>query len=257
VIIPYDHASFSGPVAGLQDPVALTERIARSGADGILVTPGILKSIAPVVGDLGIMLRIDGAFTKYAAGPTDYQPMYTVQQAMTLGADAVIVFTFIRTPAEPESMRRLGQTSAEADTLGMPMVAEILAPDLLNNHFNTTIFGKGERKPDLVAQTMDMVRLGAEAGADVVKTRYVGSVEQFREVVRCSPAKVIVAGGPPMKLTDENFLRLTANTVAAGAHGVIIGRNVWQHPKMEQMIAAMCAIVHDGSTVESALTLLR
>jgi DhnA family fructose-bisphosphate aldolase class Ia len=45
--------------------------------------------------------------------------------------------------------------------------------------------------------------------------------------------------------------------VAAGAHGVIIGRNVWQHPKMEQMIAAMCAIVHDGSTVESALTLLR
>ena len=63
VIIPYDHGAYSGVVAGLEDPLRLTERIAGSNADAVLVTPGILRTIAPALGGLGVVLRIDGGHT--------------------------------------------------------------------------------------------------------------------------------------------------------------------------------------------------
>jgi len=264
VIIPYDHGSFSGPVPGIEDPVQLTERIARTGADGILVTPGVLKTIAPVVGDLGVMVRIDGGFTKFPRQASDYQPFYSVPEALKLGADAVIVFTFIDTPAEAESLRRLGATAAEADAWGVPLVAEILAPSLLNNHFGTRVFGRGRKNADIGAETLAVARIGAEAGADVIKTRYTGDVAGFREVVRTCGARVIVAGGPAQKRNaasasggEEGILVLAAECVRADAAGVIFGRNVWQHPKMEKLIDAICAIVHEDETVQSALKLLR
>jgi DhnA family fructose-bisphosphate aldolase class Ia len=258
VIIPFDHGSYSGPVPGIEDPFALTERIARTKADGILVTPGILKSIAPAAGDLGIMLRIDGGVTRNVEKPTDYRELYTVRQGLALGADAVIVFTFLGTPIESESMHRLGKAAAEADDLGVPLVAEIIAPSLLNNHFGSDIFKRAGKGADPVRETIEAVRIGVEAGAEVVKTRFVGTVEGFRRVVdSAAGARVVVAGGPAMKNTDENLLRLARDTVEAGAHGVIFGRNVWQHPRMEKMIAALCAVVHEESTVASAMKLLR
>ncbi len=264
VIIPYDHGSFSGPVPGIEDPIRLTERIAGTGADGILVTPGVLKTIAPVAGDLGIIVRIDGGFTKFVHQPTDYKAFYPVPEALKLGADAVIVFTFIGTPVEAESLRRLGATAAEADAWGVPLVAEILAPSLLNNHFGTKVFGPVRKNADIGAETLAVARIGAEAGADVIKTRYTGDVAGFREVVRGCGARVIVAGGPAQKKSgaarsggEEGILALAAECVQAGAAGVIFGRNVWQHPKMEKLIAAICAIVHEDEIVQSALKLLR
>jgi DhnA family fructose-bisphosphate aldolase class Ia len=35
-----------------------------------------------------------------------------------------------------------------------------------------------------------------------------------------------------------------------------MGRNVWQRSRVEGMIAALCAIVHDDAPVEDALRLL-
>jgi fructose-bisphosphate aldolase, class I len=258
VIIPFDHGSYSGTVPGIEHPYALTERIARTKADGLLVTPGILKAIAPAVDSLGIVLRIDGGFTRFMEHPGDYHPLYSVRQGLSLGADAVIIFTMLGTPAEPQSMARLGQTAAEADDAGVPLICEILAPSILNNHFGSDVFKRPGRAADPVRETADVVRIAAEAGADIIKTRFVGTVSEFRTIVEHAiGARVIVAGGPPMKSTDENLLRLAHDTVQAGAHGVIFGRNVWQHPRMEKIIAALCAVVHEEETVSAALKLLR
>jgi DhnA family fructose-bisphosphate aldolase class Ia len=101
------------------------------------------------------------------------------------------------------------------------------------------------------------VRIAAEAGADVIKTRYPGSARQFRSTVESSGVPVIVAGGPRSDTTDRSLLDLASESVGAGAAGIIFGRNVWQHPRVEQLINALCAIVHDGETVESAVKILR
>jgi fructose-bisphosphate aldolase/2-amino-3,7-dideoxy-D-threo-hept-6-ulosonate synthase len=258
VLIPFDHANYSGPVPGIEDTLRLTERIASTETDGILLTPGVLKHVAPVVGDMGIILRIDGGFTKYTTEQRDFEELCPIEDAVRLGADAVIIFTFLNTAAEAVSVKRLGRTAVDADHWGVPLVAEILPRSLLNNHFGTQMFTPGEgSKPDLFDETRTAVRIGAEVGADVVKTRFTGDIEQFRAIVRSAGAKVIVAGGPLLGEGDEALLRLAAECVKAEADGIIFGRNVWQHPKMEKLIAALCAVVHEDESVRSAMKLLR
>jgi fructose-bisphosphate aldolase / 2-amino-3,7-dideoxy-D-threo-hept-6-ulosonate synthase len=256
VLIPFDHANYSGPVPGIEDTLRLTERIASTAADGILITPGVLKHVAPAVGDLGILLRIDGGFTKYTTEQRDFEEICPIEDAVRLGADGVIIFTFLNTDAEASSVRRLGKTATDADHWGVPLVAEILPRTLLNNHFGTQMFA-AKQGTDLFDETRTAVRIGAEVGADVIKTRYTGNVDQFREIVRSAGARVIVAGGPLLGKGDEALLRLAADSVKADADGIIFGRNVWQHPEMEKLIAALCAIVHEEEPLESALKLLR
>jgi DhnA family fructose-bisphosphate aldolase class Ia len=244
VIIPYDHGAYSGVVQGLEDPLHLTERIARSHADAVLVTPGVLRTIAPALGNLGVVLRIDGAHTSFATAPTDFLSMLTPEDAVRLGADAVIVFTFIGMSDEASSLQRLGRTAAEAELWGVPLVAEVLAPGYLNNHFGTRVFPAAKRNADMVAETRNVSRIAVETGAEIIKTRYTGDVAGFRTVVESCLAPVIVAGGPKTDGTDESLLELAHDCVEAGAAGLIFGRNVWQHPKMERLINALCAVVH-------------
>ncbi len=256
VIIPFDHAAYSGPTEGIEDLRQLTQRIAQTDADAVLVNPGSLELIAPVLGGLSVILRLDGGFTKFSSAPADYRTMCPPENALTLGADAGIVFTFVGTAHETESLERLGRTAAEANGIGLPLIAEILPPSLLNNHFGSSMFVTSKKK-NIFEETLSVARIGAEAGADIIKTRYTGNVKEFREVVRQCGAPVIVAGGPNLNGTDKQLLQLAFDCVQADAAGIIFGRNVWQHPKMESLIAALCAIVHEEKSVGDALKLLR
>jgi DhnA family fructose-bisphosphate aldolase class Ia len=257
VIIPYDHGAYSGVVPGLEDPLRLTERIAGTNADAVLVTPGVLRIIAPALGRLGVVLRIDGGHTAYATAPTDYLSMLSPEDALRLGADAVILFTFIGIPDEPSSLQRLGRTAADAELWGIPLIAEVLAPGYLNNHFGTNLFPRSKRNADMVEETRNVSRIAVETGAEFIKTRYTGDVAGFRSVVETCGAPVIVAGGPRLTGTDASLLQLASDCMRAGAAGIIFGRNIWQHPKMERLINAICAIVHEEESVQSAQKLLR
>jgi fructose-bisphosphate aldolase/2-amino-3,7-dideoxy-D-threo-hept-6-ulosonate synthase len=257
VLIPYDHGSYGGPQPGIEDLVRLTARIARTRADGILVSAGVLPQIASAVGQLAIIARLDGGFTKFRTDVHDYQPMWGVSDVLRLGADAGIVFTFVGTPVEGESIRRLGSTAAEAHAWGLPLAAEIIPPSLLNNHFGSSIFPKAAKNSNVHEENMQVARIGAEAGADIIKTRYTGDREGFKRMVHSCGARVIVAGGPTIGGGDDALLNLASECVQAGADGIVFGRNIWQHPRMEKMVAALCAVVHDEETVAQARKLLR
>ncbi len=257
VIVPFDHGGFSGPQPGIEDLLRLTERVSRTQADGILVAGGMIPHIAPAVGTLGIMARLDGGFTKFAREVTDYRQMMSVQDAVALGADAGIVFTLVGTPVESASLHRLGMTAGDALRAGLPLAAEVIPPSLLNNHFGMQIFPKPPKNASVDDEIAQTVRIGAEAGADIIKTRYSGDADRFRRAVKSAHARVIVAGGPLSSGSDEAVLELAADCVNAGADGIVFGRNVWQHPRMEKMLAALCAIVHEEETVARARKLLR
>ena len=42
LIVPLDHALYSGPVKGIEDVKKLVKTVSESEADGILLSPGIL-----------------------------------------------------------------------------------------------------------------------------------------------------------------------------------------------------------------------
>lgn len=257
VIIPFDHGQYGGVPKGLEDPRRLTERIAVTQADAVLVTPGVLNSVAPSLGNLGIVLRLDGAFTKYTRVAGDYGQVCSVEQAVTLGVDAGIVFTFVGTSFDSKSLSRLGATAEQAERWGLPLISEVLPPSLLNNHFERQIFEVNTKSANVVEETMNVSRIAAEHGADIVKTRYSGNVKEFRQVVQTCGANVIVAGGPKSIKEDEGLLQFAFDCVQAEAAGIVFGRYVWQHPKMEKLIAALCAIAHEEESVKVALKHLR
>ena len=48
-----------------------------------------------------------------------------------------------------------------------------------------------EKDPEVVAHA---ARLGAELGADIIKTNYTGDPDTFKEVVKGCPAPIVIAG---------------------------------------------------------------
>src|SRR5205085_4964191 len=98
-------------------------------------------------------------------------------------------------------------------------------------------------------------RIGAEMGADIIKTRYSGDEESFRQIVAATGRPVMVAGGPLRDSTLTALLEMVDQCLSTGAEGVIFGRNVWQNAHPETVLAALAAMVHDAASVEDALAL--
>ena len=97
-------------------------------------------------------------------------------------------------------------------------------------------------------------RVGAELGADIIKCPYTGSPETFREVVEGCMVPVVIAGGS--KLSDRETLGMIEGALQAGAAGISMGRNVFQHENPTKLVKAACAIVHEGISVEAALKII-
>lgn len=99
-------------------------------------------------------------------------------------------------------------------------------------------------------------RVGAELGADIIKTNYTGDVDSFKKVVKGCPVPIIIAGGPKMA-TDRDLLKMASEAIKTGAAGVSIGRNVFQHRNPVGMVRALSKIVQEEASVEQAMRELR
>src|SRR5690606_14833260 len=96
------------------------------------------------------------------------------------------------------------------------------------------------------------VRAAAELGADIVKTAYPtgASANEFRAIIEACFVPVIVLGGAALG-DDEALLTMVKQAIEAGAAGIAVGRNVWQHPQPAKIAAALHAVVHDNATAAS------
>ena len=246
VIIALDHESYAGPMPGLIDPLKVLEVAVKGGADAVIVTPGTLsKGYKTIAGKLGVILRIDGGHTSLNPDPTSRSALtYTVNSAIRLGADAVIIMAYIGTKYETESLETLGNLASECEDCGMPLIAET---------FPTGEFSGKERLAEFVKLS---ARVGSAMGADMIKTFYTGSEESFKEVVSGCLTPVVVAGGSRMK-TERDALEVARGAVEAGANGVAFGRNVWQSCNPLGMVKALVEIVHENKAVDTALARIK
>jgi len=251
VILPYDHALYYGPVAGIEDPRALTEIVAASDADGVLVTPGVLENVREVIGNLSVVLRMDGTHTRLGSKVTVIEPIITVENAVSIGADMGVLNVFPGAENESELLRKLGRAATECRRFGLPLMAEMLPISAVRTHYEKE---KSSRKRGSVAEDIRLsARLGAEIGADIIKTHYTGTVASFKAVTSSAMAPVVVAGGPRRAGGDRGTLEIVREAMDAGACGICFGRNVWAHKNPAAMLAALCKIVHDDGSVETAL----
>ncbi len=115
-------------------------------------------------------------------------------------------------------------------------------------------FNIGRPEDYTVENLSFVVRLASELGADVVKTAFPtnGSADDMKRIIQGSLVPVIVLGGAAMG-DDEALLTMVSQSMEAGASGIAIGRNVWQHENPPAIASALNAIVHGGVDVEEAL----
>ncbi|MHA1683848.1 MAG: 2-amino-3,7-dideoxy-D-threo-hept-6-ulosonate synthase [Promethearchaeota archaeon] len=241
VIIPMDHGVTVGPIAGLEDLPEMVNKVADGGADAVL---GHL--FVPFYGhrgygrDIGLIIHLS-ASSMYAIDPNQKTIVTDVEEAIKVGADGISIHINIGAENEPQQLRDLGMVSKQCRHWGFPLLAMLYprGPNVKSEH--------GVDEVKLAA------RLGAELGADIVKTNYTGDIDSFKEVVRGCPAPIIIAGGPRIE-GIKKLLQTVEDAISAGARGVAFGRNIFQSKDPALLTRALVKIVHEKYTAEDVMS---
>jgi DhnA family fructose-bisphosphate aldolase class Ia len=238
VWIPIDHGISDYPVNGLQNLEALIQSI--SHADAIVAQKGVVSRYSSLGANMVAHLSVS---TRHAGSrSSDKVLVGSVEESMSRGAKGVSVQVNMGSPDEPEMIERLGLVTQDAHYLDCPVLG--------------MIYPRGENLDimdgDTTSAAAHAARLAFELGCDVVKTKWTGSIDSFREVTAAVPIPVLIAGGPAGSSTEET-LTTVFQAMQAGGGGVCMGRQVFSHESPSKMVTALRAIVHDGADVKQAM----
>ncbi|MEM3506145.1 MAG: 2-amino-3,7-dideoxy-D-threo-hept-6-ulosonate synthase [Candidatus Bathyarchaeia archaeon] len=240
-IVAMDHGSFDGPILGIENPLETLKKVLCEGVNALIITPGICKiAYEQIMGKASIILRISGAVTKSGMKKDYTQITRHISTALKIGADAVAVTAFVGGEDESKMLKRLSFIAEKCDDYGMPLLAEMI-PAFSDKYSSD--------KVSLAS------RVGAELGADIIKTYYTGSIESFKKVVNSCPVPIVIAGGPKID-NPKRVIEVVKESIEAGGKGVAFGRNVWQHHNPKAIAKAIASIIHEDFSVEEAFKIL-
>ncbi|MCF8069523.1 MAG: 2-amino-3,7-dideoxy-D-threo-hept-6-ulosonate synthase [Desulfobacterales bacterium] len=239
VIVPMDHGVTVGPIFGLVDLGKAVDMAADGGANAVIGHIGLPKYGHRQHGkDVGLILHLS-ASTVLSTRPNKKVLVNTVENALRMGADGVSIHVNVGGDSEPEMLEDFGRIAVECNYWGMPLIA--------------MVYPRGRNIAD--DKDVDVVRhaarLGAELGADFIKTNYTGDPESFSKVVEGCPAPILIAGGS--KLSTEEMFKSIEGAIQAGAKGLSIGRNAFQSSDPALFIKAAGSIVHENLSAKEAL----
>lgn len=89
VILPVDHGTMLGRVAGLEDPVALIQAFLPLPCDGFLLGPGVAARTAPLFAARSAPARLLTIDTYWRGDAGAHVLMTSLDRAAALGVDAV------------------------------------------------------------------------------------------------------------------------------------------------------------------------
>ncbi|MGD0689802.1 MAG: aldolase [Candidatus Bathyarchaeia archaeon] len=242
ILLAYDQGLEHGPSKDFNeksvDPAYILEIAEKGKFTGIIFQKGVAEKYYD--GKVPLVIKVNGK-TSLPKGEPMASQICSVKQARALGAKAVGYTIYLGSAHENLMLSEFGRIQQEAHELGLAAIA--------------WIYPRGEAvtndtAPEIVAYA---ARAGLEAGADAVKIKYTGDSDSFRWAVRSAGAARVFMSGGPKAPTDEAFLRQVKGAVDAGASGLAVGRNVWQHERPLEMAAALREIIFNGQSVETAL----
>lgn len=243
VVVPMDHGVTVGPIAGIENMREMVNAMADGGANAVLGHMGL-----PLYGhrhygkDIGLILHLSGS-TVWSPDPNGKVLVNTVENALRNGADGVSVHINIGAVNESQMLHDLGMVAVRCMEWGMPLLAMM---------YTRGAKFKSENSVDGVRHA---ARIAAEVGADIVKVSYTGSAESFARVVAGCPIPILIAGGEKSE-NDRQVLQTVRDSLDAGGAGVSIGRNAFQHKHPVRFVRAVCAMVHEKTSVKDALAML-
>lgn len=234
VMFAVDHGYFQGPTTGLER-LDLAVPPLLEDADALMATRGAIRTSIDPAMNKPIVLRASG-------GPSILQDLsnenvaVTMEDAIRINASAVAVQMFIGSERETQSLRNLTKLVDEGMRYGIPVIGVVAV---------------GKEMARDARYFRLACRMGAELGAQIIKVYY--TEEEFDSIVSTCPVPIVVAGGK--KIGELDALVMAERSIADGAAGVDMGRNIFQSENPRAMIQAVRTVVHDGATGKDAFAL--
>ncbi len=229
---------------GLYNTRERAREVMAGGANVLMLSRGMLRQVVDELQpDTSIALMLS-ASAACRPGGAKVTGIGSVEEALRLGADAVVCYVALAGENEDEMISYVSSIGETCDVLGVPFIAEAEFPNAYQSLHD-------QSKTHDVDYLIRNARLCVELGADIVKVNWSGDKESFGEIVRAANVPVVVAGGVVIH-EDELLVRL-AEAVEVGACGVSVGRNVFQHQNPEAMMRAIQRVMAEGVSPDVAL----
>ena len=232
VMLAFDHGYIMGATAGLERlDVTIAPLCER--ADVLMGTRGAVRSCIPPTLNKATCLRAThDTSVLFEDMSTGSGLAFDMEEALRMNASALAIQCFVGGAGERNSLEALCRAADAGYKYGVPILG-------------VTAVGKEmARTPKYFGLAS---RILAELGASFVKTYY---CEDFENVVASCPVPIVIAGGK--KLPEAEALEMAYQAIARGAHGVDMGRNVFQSEHPVEMMLAIRKVVHEGFTGREA-----
>ncbi len=245
LICAIDHGMTSPTfLDGLYDTGSRVREVIEGGANVLMLSRGTVKHYAHHFKrdtSLALMLTASAAGRPSGALIT---PIGSVEEALRIGADAVVVYVALAGDNEPDMITYLSKVGETCEFKGMPFIAEAEYPNAYQNLTDmASALGVEYLKRN--------ARLCAELGADIVKVNWSGDARSFADIIRACDRPVVLAGGT--LISDEELLVRMEQAREAGAVGCSVGRNIFQHQNPPAITAAISRVFRDKWPARQAL----
>jgi class I fructose-bisphosphate aldolase/fructose-bisphosphate aldolase/2-amino-3,7-dideoxy-D-threo-hept-6-ulosonate synthase len=242
VVVAIDHGMFDGPIPGMENLPDTASKI-NPIVDGVLLAPGMIRHchgiFAAPKSPLAVV-RLNWN-TVYCFHWNYRQAVsascYCVEDALREGMDIALVSLTLQTGDEQRDAGNIEvftALTAACHKLGIPVIGEYFPA------------GHPDKTPE---QMHEEVRIGSriccELGADAIKTFHTC---KFSEVTQSCSVPVLGLGAEKLP-TQKQALELAVAEVAAGAGGVVFGRNAIQVSDPFAFQAALSDVVKGRRTV--------
>ena len=221
-VTAFDHGTtLRMPMSG-PGPRDVLSTIVESGPDGVLLSAGMLTRNADLFARRGApvpVVRADWTVvddTWKAESGEFHRVVVTPAEAAAMGAGATCMY-LIGGPAPGEmfadNVAAVAKAAHESARIGLPLIVE------------ATLWGSRHADKKDPEALQHMCRIAYELGADAIKTEFTGDVATMRQVIGSVGVPVLTLGGA---LGAADTVETAArDAIAAGASGLIFGRNVW------------------------------
>ena len=252
LILAYDHGTEHGPVdfepmPKSADPTHVFEVGRHDAVTAIALQKGTAEYYRTWEAERGVddaaplLVKVNGnsnlAKRDDYYSPTQCSVQYAVEQ---LGADAIGYTMYAGSIHEDRMWTEFREVQEDARKYGVPVVMWSY-PRGKGIQENDSYSGQAD--PAVVAYG---ARLGLELGADVVKCKYPGTQEGWRQVEDAvGDLKTVMSGGS--KRSDEAFLDDVYSTVATGGNGLAVGRNIFQREAPEGLLDKLETVIFEGT----------
>jgi len=198
------------------DPNFIIDIAKKGKYNGIIFQKGIAEKYNQEIKNskIPLILKLNGKTSLLKIEP--YSPqLCSVKQAVDLGAKAIGYTLYIGSKHESKMFKEFEIIQEQAHDYGLPVIVWM---------YPRGKAVKNELDKDILAYS---ARVGLELGADMIKMKYNGNINDLKWIVKSAgKVKVLIAGGS--KQTESLLLSEIKEIIQAGASGLAIGRNIWQ-----------------------------